>query len=252
MRRRCPPAMHAGFTLVEVAVVAGILGLLALTMTSAFEGMEQARQQNTAQAHAEAARQALRTFMLRNKRLPCPDNSTYGDRGREANGAGSCPGDLRVGWLPYESLGLQVPVRSQRLRYGVHRGTNADLVAPLHGAVDGPDLEGTGGLARALATAAQAAPSTDQPHYSGAVPALSSDTCASAEPVNPAFVLAAPATDRDVDGAIHPGFDGPNRGFATSSPCVAPPARPATRIYDDVVVAESATTLLGWLSTATR
>src|SRR5690606_22962596 len=95
MRRRGVPARHTGFTLVEVAVVAGILGLLALTMTSAFAGMEQARQQNTAQAHAEAARQALRTFVLRNKRLPCPDNSTFGDRGREANGAASCPGDLR-------------------------------------------------------------------------------------------------------------------------------------------------------------
>src|SRR5690606_5611061 len=140
----------------------------------------------------------------------------------------------------------------QRLRYGVHRGTNADLVAPLHGAVDGPDLEGTGGLARALATAAMAAPSTDQPYFDANPTTWSTDACAGAEPVNPAFVVAAPATDRDADGGAHPGFDGPNRGFATSSPCVAAPARPATDVYDDVVVAESATTLLGWLSAATR
>lgn len=253
MRRRRPPSRRrTGFTLVEAAVVAGILGLLALTMTSAFESMEQARQQNAAQAQAEAAYQALRAFALRNKRLPCPDGSTHGDRGREADG-GSCPGGLDMGWVPYESLGLQVPVRAQRLRYGVHRAGNADLVAPVAGAVDGPDLEGIGGLAGALAVAAAAAPSSAHPHFSFASATDPSAACAGADLVNPAFVLVAPATDRDGSGDPHPGFDGPNRGFATGSgKCVAAPARPAGAAYDDVVVAESATSLLGWLIASTR
>jgi prepilin-type N-terminal cleavage/methylation domain-containing protein len=249
---RSASRQHAGFTLVEVAVVAGILGLLALTMTSAFEGMEQARVQNRAQADAEAARQALRHFLLRNKRLPCPDNSSYGDRGREAGGSGSCPGGLDTGWLPYESLGLQLPVRAQRLRYGVHRGSGADLVAPTPGAIDGLDLEGSAGLTSALSKAASTTPSSSFPYYAATVTSAGT-TCGGGDLVNPAFVLVAPATDRDADGGTYAGFDAPNLGFAAgSAKCFAAPARPASIAYDDVVVAESSSTLLGWFLASTR
>ena len=250
---RSASRQHAGFTLVEVAVVAGILGLLALTMSSAFEGMEQARVQNRAQADAEAARQALRHFLLRNKRLPCPDNTTHGDSGREAGGSGSCPSGLRMGWLPYENLGLQLPVRSQRLRYGVRRGSDADLVAPTPGAIDGPDLEGSAGLASALSAAAAATPSSSSPYYAAATATTTGSTCAGADMVNPAFVLVAPATDRDGSSGPLAGFDAPNLGFAAGTDtCTAPPSRPASIAYDDVVVAESSATLLGWLLASTR
>ncbi|MGB3392075.1 MAG: type II secretion system protein [Stenotrophomonas sp.] len=248
---RSPSRRSAGFTLVEVAVVAGILGLLALTMTSAFEGMEQARVQNRAQADAEAARQALRHFLLRNKRLPCPDNSANGDSGREAGGSGSCPGGLSTGWLPYESLGLQLPVRSQRLRYGVRRGSDADLVAPTPGAIDSPDLEGSAGLASALSKAATTTASSSFPYYAAAT--ATSTTCGGSDLVNPAFVLVAPATDRDGNSGALAGFDAPNLGFADGSDtCTAAPSHPASIAYDDVVVAESSTALLGWLLASTR
>ena len=248
---RSTSRQHAGFTLVEVAVVAGILGLLALTMTSAFEGMEQARVQNRAQADVEAARQALRHFLLRNKRLPCPDNSSHGERGREAGGSGSCPSELSTGWLPYESLGLPLPVRSQRLRYGVHRDEDADLVAPTPGAIDDPDLEGSAGLASALSKAATTTPSSSFPYYSAAT--ANGTACGGGDLVNPAFVLVAPATDRDGSGGTHAGFDGPNRGFADGADnCTAAPSRPASSAYDDVGVAESASTLLGLLTASTR
>lgn len=244
---------HAGFTLVEVAVVAGILGLLALTMASAFEGMEQARVQNRAQADAETARQALRHFLLRNKRLPCPIPNTideYGDRGREAEN-GNCPG-VNIGWLPYESIGLAIPVRSARLRYGVYRSGDADLVAPTPGAIDGQDLEGSAGLASALSKAASATPSSSVPYYTATVTATGT-TCGGGDLVNPAFVLLAPATDRDADGGTYAGFDAPNLGFAAgSAKCVAAPSLPASIAYDDVVVAESSSTLLGWFLASTR
>lgn len=257
MSRRPPsPKRQAGFTLVEVAVVAGVIGILAFTMTSAFEGMEQARRQNGAQAHAEAGRMALRTFALRNKRLPCPDNSIYGDSGREAAGTGTCPTGLNMGWLPYESLGLDTPPRPQRLRYGVYRGPNADLVAPVPAASDasdGPDMEGTSGFTRALVMAAAATPLTSQPHYYASSAVTPSAACAGSDLTTPAFVLIAPATDRDDDGGDHPGFDAPNLGFVSGgSTCFAAPDRPADPFYDDVVATESATSLLGWLASITR
>lgn len=244
---------QSGFSLVELAVVVTVLGVLAMTALSAFDNISQARQHNAARAHAEAARQALHVFALRNKRLPCPDQSINGDSGREAGG-GSCGADTRSGWLPYESLGLDLPVRSERLRYGVYRGSaDTDLVAPRMQSVDQPDVEGMAGFSAALARITAAAPSTVQPYY------LSSGNpdCGTSGPgttvTNPAFVLVAPVGDRD--GRMPTSnFDGTaNRNFATASGmCVAPPDYPGDALYDDVVVAESANTLLGWLMTITR
>lgn len=256
MRRpslRTGNARQAGFSLVELAVVVGVLGVLAMTALSAFDNIGHTRQHNAARAHAQAARQALHAFVLRNKRLPCPDNSSNGDSGREAGGS-SCAANSRSGWLPYESLGLDLPVRGERLRYGVHRGSaDTDLVAPRMESADQPDVEGFAGFSAALARVASAPSSTSQPYYLS----NGSPDCGVAGPgtnlINPAFVLVAAVTDRD---GLQPAsnFDGPaNRAFVSAGGmCVTPPDYPGDARYDDVVLAESATTLLGWLMTTTR
>ncbi|MCR6685640.1 type II secretion system protein [Pseudoxanthomonas sp.] len=255
MRRDTPSIRRTqGFSLLEVAVVIGVLGLLTMAMTSAFENVQQVRGRKAAIADAEGARNAVRAFALRNKRLPCPDNSTYGDTGREA-GSGSCPAGVDIGWLPYESLGLAVPVRASRLRYGVNRGVaGLDPTDPTPTAADGLDLEGTGGFSAALGALAASPAGTGAPYYvvqSATDPAV---TCAGGDLINPAFVLVAPGQDQEVvDGEPHPGFDTPNRGFATAgSKCVAAPGRPADASYDDVVVTEGVHALLGWLKASTR
>ena len=56
MRRNRPGnrfAQQAGYTLVELATVLGLLGVLTLTMNSAVESMQQARLHNTSQADAD-------------------------------------------------------------------------------------------------------------------------------------------------------------------------------------------------------
>ncbi len=244
--------MH-GFSLLEVAVVIGVLGLLAIAMTSAFDNVQQLRSRKAAIADAESARNALRAFALRNRRLPCPDTSPYGDAGREA-GSDGCPSSVDVGWLPYESIGLALPVRAARLRYGVNRGVAGfDPVAPAPAASDGLDLEGTGGFGTALAALATKPAGTGAPYYIALSATDPTITCAGTGLVNPAFVLVAPVTDSDGDGGVHAGFDAPNLGFATGvDKCVASPARPASMGYDDVVVAESSNALLGWFLASTR
>lgn len=242
-----------GFSLLEVAVVIGVLGLLAIAMTSAFDNVQQIRSRKAAIADAESARNAVRAFALHNKRLPCPDTSPYGDAGREP-GSGACPSGVDIGWLPYESIGLAVPVRAARLRYGVNRGVaGLDPVAPAPVASDGLDLDGTGGFTAALAALTTKPAGTGAPYYIAQSATDPTITCTGIGLVNPAFLLVAPAVDSDGDGGVHAGFDAPNLGFAAGiDKCVASPARPASMGYDDVVVAESSNALLGWLLASTR
>lgn len=241
---RYPPGPAAGYSLVELAVVLCILGVLGIAMTSAFDGYTQGRDQSAARAQAETARQALRAFALRNHRLPCPDTSNAGDDGREAGG-GNCPAGSQTGWLPYLSLDLSQPARGQRIRYGVRRGNDGDLAEPAATSAD--DADGSAAFDHALRTVAAASPSIAHP-YHGPVSPDAEPSCGAAES-NPAFMLAVPVRDLDEQGGDAPGFDGANRGFAAgTSLCAAPPDQPSSPRYDDVVATEAATTLLGWMA----
>lgn len=239
----------AGVTLVELAVVLSIIGLLSVAVSASYTDIAQQSAMTAAKADAEAARQAVRAFALRNKRLPCPDLSDEGDASREGL-AGSCPADAQVGWLPYESLGLTRPDRDLRLRYAVSRNPTADLVAPA--TTGSVDLDGTARFRAALAAAARLPEGTDRPFLTGVGTSGSPEDCAIVQS-NPAFALIAPVSDRDGDGPTPVGFDGVNEAMASAEAhCIAAPSRRADARYDDVVVAESASALLGWLAARTR
>lgn len=253
--RRRIAARHArGFTLLELAVSVSVIGVLAALASGAYTGIAEVRDRARAEAEAEVARQSIRTFMLRNKRLPCPDMSADGNGAREGIG-GTCPGGAQVGWLPYESLGLARPVPSERMRYAVLRSSadDADLVAPAPptGGSLGSDLDAVARLRYTLAAAALVH-SNAQPYITGIGSSADAESC-SRIVANPAFAVIAPVADRDDRGGDHPGFDGINRPMAeTGQRCIAAPARPMDATYDDVVIAESSSTLLGWLASHTR
>jgi len=253
-RPRTPAAssrrLAAGVTLVELAVVISIVGLLSVTVSAGYTDFSQVRAAASAKADAEAGRQAVRAFVLRNKRLPCPDLSAQGDAAREGT-AGSCPVGAQVGWLPYESLGLTRPDRGARMRYAVSRSAAADLVAPA-AAASGLDLDGTARMRAALVAAARLPNGSDRPFLTGPGSPGAPENCAAVQS-NPAFALVAPVSDRDNAGGAAAGFDGVNLAMAASNRnCIAAPSRPMDARYDDVVVAESASALLGWLAAQTR
>lgn len=253
-RPRTPTASShryaAGVTLVELAVVISIVGLLSVTVSAGYTDYAQVRAAAGAKADAEAARQAVRAFVLRNKRLPCPDLSALGDAAREG-ATGSCPAGAQVGWLPYESLGLMRPDRGARMRYAVSRTASVDLVAPA-AAGSGVDLDGTARLRATLVAAARLPNGSDRPFLTGPGLPGAPENCAAVQS-NPAFALIAPVSDRDNAGGAAAGFDGVNFAMAASNRnCIAAPSRPMDARYDDVVVAESASALLGWLATQTR
>lgn len=251
-------------------MVTGIIGLLSALGVGAFELYGQSREHARAQAELGEARNALRAFLVRNKRLPCPDDSEAASSshlGRETPGNGtpvaSCPAALRAGWLPYESLGLTLPPLEQRLRYAVYRKSGIDLTRPVHGAAEFADQDGSGGLLATLSAVMAQPASTGLAYYkipSGttfypADPASSTAFCDEpGDTINPAFALVAPGRDMDGqnDGG-HSRFDTVNNGFASgSSLCMANPDRPSSFRHDDLVLAESAGILLGWLTSLER
>jgi hypothetical protein len=72
--------------------------------------------------------QAVKTFVLKQGRLPCPDLT---GSGWEGDNQGKCPVGRVVGDIPFASLGLNhVPVSGVHMRLGIWRSNEADLVHP--------------------------------------------------------------------------------------------------------------------------
>lgn len=92
----------AGFTLVEMAVVLVIVGLLlGGLLVPLSTQMENDRRKETA-ATLEAIREALIGYAVINGRLPCPDTSGDG----QEDGCGSGAAQVHVSGLPYGLLGV--------------------------------------------------------------------------------------------------------------------------------------------------
>ena len=129
---------QTGFTLVEIAIVLVIFGLVLSALLLPLRAQrEQAffTQTNTA---LDVARQALLGFAQRNGRLPCPatnlGTAAFPDDTGTSNPNGSGPCNQLVGFLPAATLGIQ-PADAQgfaldgwnnRIRYAV---TNANASA---------------------------------------------------------------------------------------------------------------------------
>ncbi len=125
-------ARASGFTLVELAVVMAIIGLLLGTaMYTLSAQMEQRAREETAR-RLEQAREALIGYAVANGRLPCPASGTgTGVESEATPGAGDCT-NYYDGFLPAITLGVQ-PVDDQgfavdawnnRIRYAVAQNLN--------------------------------------------------------------------------------------------------------------------------------
>jgi prepilin-type N-terminal cleavage/methylation domain-containing protein len=110
------PARHAGFTLVEMAVVLLILTLLAGSLTVGLSSHLARRAEAATDEALSEARDALLGYVVRKGFFPCPAKSATD--GAEDRDAGNCR--KTVGLLPWAALGIQgVDGWSHRLRYAV-------------------------------------------------------------------------------------------------------------------------------------
>lgn len=246
-RRHAAPASarQRGFSLLELSLCLVMMGLLGVLVSGAYGSAagDQARQQ--AQAAGVQLQQAVLAFSLRQRRLPCPDSS--GD-GREGDAGGHCPAGLVLGRVPYLSLGLSLPVPAQRGLLGVYRTAAVDLAQHVERSGDAPtspSFHNLGDLMQGLALAAAQPVTPAAPFLTGNGAEAGAVDCGGRRLSNPAFVLVLPAGDR---GGIGAGFEGPHADLLTGQTCVISPGRASDLDYDDVVLAQSLHSLMGWLA----
>lgn len=108
--RRTP--VQTGFSLVEMAVVLAIIGLLLGGMLLPLSAQIELQNANETQRRLDMAREALLGFAMTNRRLPCPASTT--SQGLEVPlGGGTCSTPLN-GYIPAVTLGL-LPVNSSQM-----------------------------------------------------------------------------------------------------------------------------------------
>lgn len=100
-----------GFTLVEMAVVLAVVGLLLTGVTYTLQAQIAQREQNETRRHLDEARELILAFAIVSGRLPCPARETSsGEEVRDA--AGECKDAAGTenyygGLLPARSIGVQ-------------------------------------------------------------------------------------------------------------------------------------------------
>jgi prepilin-type N-terminal cleavage/methylation domain-containing protein len=106
-----------GFSFLEMSLSLALLGVLAIGLTAYVAAVDRAATNSSQERLMRRAEQALVAFFHANHHLPCP--------AADGDGAADC-GSGQKGFLPWQALGL-ADARAGKLRYGVYRGTGADL-----------------------------------------------------------------------------------------------------------------------------
>src|SRR5471032_1171294 len=98
------PHRQRGFTLIEIAIVLVIVGLMIGGLVTPLSMQIEQRKVGETQKALDEAKEALVGFALRNGYLPCPAISA--GNGLEDRAGNRCNNERCVGLLPWATLGL--------------------------------------------------------------------------------------------------------------------------------------------------
>jgi len=121
---------RSGFTLIEMAVVMVIVGIIISIMATVLPSLIHSGKIKKAQADLQRADLSLQGYISATGRCPCPDTNSDGEENRNDGGTQGNPADdtcaADVGDLPYLTLGLSSPndVWGNPIKYAVY----SDLV----------------------------------------------------------------------------------------------------------------------------
>ena len=238
-----------GFTFVEMVVVLVMVGLMSWASFSAYETVNDQRSRSQAQAMAREMQSQLRTFSIRQGRLPCPDSNTVGT-GYEGLVGGVCSAGNQLGWFPYVSLGMVLPAEALRARYAVFRAANGAAVSDADLAVikertgdpiSHVNYQDVTDLMKALINANGLTLNSSHAFLTGDEAAGGPINCTTNQVMNVAYWLVIPLEDRNGNNSR---LDSPHE---TGSLCANSPSSPIRADNDDVVFSESPAQLAGWL-----
>ncbi|MGL4994585.1 MAG: prepilin-type N-terminal cleavage/methylation domain-containing protein [Deefgea sp.] len=144
--------MQLGFSLVEMAVVLVVVGILMASLMGPITAQLDYQRSREAKRFIADSKEAILGFILRNKRLPCPAKANLAEDDAKA-GTEDCaffalpanlpPNPTSYGVLPWVDLGLpQLDPWGRRYRYAV-TGTFSDAT---------PGVASTGGCTSSIPT----------------------------------------------------------------------------------------------------
>ncbi|MDY6878700.1 MAG: LamG-like jellyroll fold domain-containing protein [Thermodesulfobacteriota bacterium] len=120
---------RSGFTLIEMAVVIVIAGIIISIVATVLPSLIQTAKIKQARAILEKTDYALQGYLIANNRLPCPDST--GDGHADPNDGGDC--SSYIGNIPYLSLGLSNgnDPWGNPIRYAVYGAAGGDPMIDL-------------------------------------------------------------------------------------------------------------------------
>jgi type II secretory pathway pseudopilin PulG len=245
----CKRSYQRGITFIEVSIGLSIIGLLLFSASAALIATNDTQKRATAVNTASFVQSAVRVYAAKNNRLPCPAIDKNGYEARDISGV--CSATVQqTGFVPYRSLGLELPNDALFALYAVYRQSNVDPKLDTDLALS---LERTGDTAgdqsymqstdliAALSLVGTTSPTGNRPFLTGDAAAAGAVDCNGNRVNTAAYWILFPLTDANNDGDL---LDEPH---ALNGLCATHPQHATTNNFDDLVFADTPLQLAGWL-----